>query len=516
MLAGAAGIDIALLVVAADDGVMPQTVEHLAILEILNAKRGVVALTKIDLVDKETAELARMDVEDLLKGSSLERAAIIPCSTVTGEGVEKIRAELERLALMTPPKSSEGFFRMPVDRVFTIKGHGVVITGTVMSGVARIDDRVILSPGGAEGRIRMIQNHGVTAEASSAGSRTALNLAGVEKSGIRRGMVACHPAIARPSRMFTADIVCHRSSPHLIAHGRSYLLHVHTSETVCRVYLSSEKNLKPGEECVAQIRFDEPIQILHGDRFALRSPSARHTVGGGVVLEPGGHPMGRRGLLKYSNKWIALKDRTTGVRAFVEECPWGRRVDEIVWAFNLPEKQLQALCARLDDISVFEWKGAMYACVKGEADRIIGQIGAAAASFHKKNPAASGVEESAVLKTVLGHVDERLGAYWIRRAVAAGKVEQKGSTLRLPGYTAEFTGEDENMRSQILDLFQSGGFTPPKTDKAYSQLGLKREPVMKMIGHLIRAGDLVTLAPDYTLAGMFWRGLSRYCSTKSP
>ncbi len=501
MLAGAAGINIALIVVAADDAVMPQTVEHLAILEILGVKKGVVALTKCDLVDKETLAIAEMDIAELLKNSSFATAMIIPCSSSTGEGVEKLRKELSRLAEQGHEMGREGFFRMPVDRVFTIKGHGAVVTGTVFSGSVAVDDRLTIVPGDMDCRVRRIQNHGETANRAEAGTRTALNLSGVDKEKITRGSVVCHQSIARKYKMFTAEIICHSSSPLTIVHGRSYILHIHTAETMCRVYLSSDKSLKPGERCVGQIRFEDPVNILYGDRFVLRTSSASHTLGGGMALEPGGKPMGRRGLKQRKKKWDVLtKGIHQGIESCLEENRGGVLTEEIMAVFNLPKKALGDMRKDIGDTAVFDWKGASYIYRKVEGEKIVENITGAITKFHEKQPALFGIEESQLAQIpTLKDMGETLAAYWIRRAVSSKKIEYKGGLLRLPGRDAKFHGDDENVRSKILEAFKEGGLNPPKTDKVYKQLGLKNDVASKIIRVLVQAGDLVSLAPDYTL-----------------
>ncbi|MGK7346461.1 MAG: selenocysteine-specific translation elongation factor [Candidatus Nitrospinota bacterium M3_3B_026] len=500
MVAGAAGIDVALLVVAADDGVMPQTVEHLAIMETLGAPRGVVALTKIDLVDEETLELALVDVAELIEKSSLKGARIIPCSSVTGEGLEELAAELERLALATPPKNTDAFFRLPIDRVFTIKGHGVVVTGTVLSGRAKVDDRLVIVPGGLKGRVRGIQNHGEPAQNAAAGVRTALNLAGPEKARISRGMTVVDAAIATESAIFTASLSCHRSSPFTIAHGRTYMLHINTAETLCRVYLASDKSLKPGESAVAQVRFGEPLNILHGDRFILRSSSASHTLGGGVVLEPGGGPMGRRGLKSKMKKWEELKNLETGVAAFVGQKPWGRPLKEITAVFNLPEMRIDSILEKNGGIRTFELKGERLAYTIAEEKRLVELVAGEVKMFHGKHPSLAGVEESYLVKTAMRGMDEAVAARWVRRVEGLGRIEREGSIVKLPGRAAAFIGADEEARRKILAIFEENGLNPPKTGALEKLTGMKRDETAKMIRALVQAGDLVYIAPGFALS----------------
>ncbi|VAX23247.1 Selenocysteine-specific translation elongation factor [hydrothermal vent metagenome] len=501
MLAGTSGIDIAMLVVAADDSVMPQTVEHLAILELMGVCRGVVALTKCDLVDRETLELAKEDVARLIKHSSLSGATIIPCSSATGEGIDTLKKELASLAHQTKKSSGQKYFRMPVDRVFSVKGYGAVVTGSVMCGEIKVDERVAIIPGGGDARVRGIQNHGETAPASAAGNRTALNLAGVGRESVRRGRVVCHRAIANGFRSFVAQVICHKSSPHNIAHAKSYMLHIHTAETLCRVYLESETGIKPGERCFAQIRFEEPVQINYGDRFVIRTSSAKHTLGGGLALFPGGPLLWRRGIKRGKGKWTALlNSEREGALSIVAERPWGVLVDEIVSLFNLRQQGIRSLLKEMEGVGTFEYKGDEYIYVKEEGERILQNIENAITRFHKENGAATGIEESRLMKTfALENMEERLAGYWIRRAISSGKALYNGSFIQLPGRKARFSQEDEAIKNKIILAYKEGGLTPPKIATLHRDLELPKSAAATIVRALIASGDLVPITPDYAL-----------------
>ncbi len=503
MLAGVAGIDLAMLVVAADDAVMPQTVEHLAILEILGVNRGIVVLTKTDLVDEETLELAEMEVGDLVANSHLAGSEIIKCSSVTGEGIDRLRDELERLCSTVVNRRSDRFFRMPVDRVFTIKGHGLVVTGTVSSGGVKPEDRLTLVPGGKVVRARRVQSHGASVDHAGPGTRTAINITGASKGDIERGTVIVHHAIAKTCKQFTAEVVCHSTSPLKIVHGMSYLLHVHTAETLCRVYLASRKSLEPGSRSIAQVRFEGYAHIIHGDKFVLRSSSARHTVGVGVVAEPGGKPLGRRRLNALMEKWSALAgtELADGVRAVTKERPLGYPVSSLMAMFNIIESRVGQIMNQLSgEVSSFEWKGEKYAYITAAADDVMDAITGAVRNFHKKHPALQGIEESSLASSAAPSLTAELAGYWIRRAISSRRIECVGSALRLPGRQVEFSGGNEKLRRSILEAYRAGGLkSPPKTDKVGGMLGIKKSEAQKMIRILNQTGDLVTLAPDYTL-----------------
>ncbi|MBI4665531.1 MAG: selenocysteine-specific translation elongation factor [Nitrospinae bacterium] len=502
MLAGATGIDIALIVVAADDAVMPQTIEHLSIMELLNIKRGVVAITKADLVDAETLELARADVAGLLESSSFAGSRIIPCSTVTGLGVEEIRQELFRLASEPSEKPVNAFFRLPIDRVFTIKGHGLVVTGSVYSGSASADDWLEVIPGNIKSRVRRVQSHGKTVESVSAGTRAAINITGPEKDDLKRGMALCHPAIAAGYTIFNGEITCHRLSPLPIVHGRSYFLHVHTAETLCRVFLGCEaRELKPGERCFGQVRFEKPIHLLHGDRFVLRSSSAMETVGGGTVLLPGGKPLGKRKLGGMKSLWESLARKDSGMRAMIASTKGGMGAGEVARLFNIPPKDIPGVIGNTQGISSFEWKGSTWFYDDADGERIVSSVVSAVERFHKQNPALLGMEESLLYKTALAGMDESLAAYWVRRAARDKKLEFDGPLLKLAGRSAVFEGENETARLKFTAVFQDAGLAPPKPEAVFEKLGLKKSEGSKLLKSILQRGDIVSVAPDFMLAG---------------
>src|SRR5215212_2381636 len=288
MVSGATGVDAFLLVVAADDGVMPQTREHLDVLRMLGVEKGVVALTKIDAVDEETGELAALDVEELLESVGME-TPVVPVSGVTGEGVEELLVALDTLAADPPDGRSGGLTRLPVDRAFVLKGIGVVVTGTLWSGEIQPGD-TLHTASGHHPRVRSIQNHGRPAEIAYAGARTALDLAGIEISQIEAGDVL----LSRPvpeTRSFDARLRL-LEGPRPLGHGARLRLHHGTRATNVRVRLFDREELRAGESAFARLKLGEPLILLPGDRFVLRAMTPQVTIGGGTVLDP--TPTGRR------------------------------------------------------------------------------------------------------------------------------------------------------------------------------------------------------------------------------
>ena len=286
MLAGAGGIDIVLLVIAADEGIMPQTREHLAICDLLRIKRGLIAITKQDLVEEEWLSLVTEDIKEFVKGSFLEGSRIIPVSSKTGYNLNLLRDAIKEISLQVEQKSSGGLFRLPVDRVFTMKGFGTVVTGTILSGKVSVEDTVEILPAGIKSRVRGIQSHNQKVQESVAGQRTALNLQGVEKTDIIRGDVVTLPDFMLPSTLIDVEIELLKDAVPLKNRDR-IRFHTGTTEVIGRVILIDRKEMSPGEDGYARIRFESPLAGMSGDRFIIRRFSPLETLGGGVILDTG-------------------------------------------------------------------------------------------------------------------------------------------------------------------------------------------------------------------------------------
>ncbi|MEW6399117.1 MAG: selenocysteine-specific translation elongation factor, partial [Bacillota bacterium] len=285
MVAGAAGMDLVILVVAADEGVMPQTREHVEILSLLGVRHGLVALTKVDLVDPEWLQMAEEDVRNYLAGTFLADSPVVPVSSVTGQGLDTLLGELDRLLGRVPGRDSRGPVRLPVDRVFTVPGFGTVVTGTLVSGTVRIGDGVEVLPGGREARVRQVQVHGERVEEATAGQRVALNLAGLEHRQVERGHVVCAPGVFSSTARLAARLELLNGASSLRSGTRVHF-HLGTAEAPARVVLLDREELAPGTSCLARFRLEEEMAAARGDRFVIRFWSPPRTVGGGTVLAP--------------------------------------------------------------------------------------------------------------------------------------------------------------------------------------------------------------------------------------
>ena len=286
MLAGVGGIDIVMLVIAADEGIMPQTREHLAICDLLHVKKGLIALTKTDLVDKDWLVLVQDEVREYIKGTFLENSPLVPVSSKTGENLPLLVQELAGLAAEVTPKSPNGILRLPIDRVFTMKGFGTIVTGTLLSGMISTEQEVDILPRGIRTKVRGIQSHNLTVQRSVAGQRTAVNLQGVDKAQISRGDIIVSTGFFTPTKTLDAKLDLLKQAPRGLKTGARIRFYNTTQEAMGRITLLEMNELPPGGETYVQLRLEQPVILQHGDRYILRFYSPMETLGGGMVLNP--------------------------------------------------------------------------------------------------------------------------------------------------------------------------------------------------------------------------------------
>jgi len=344
MVAGVGGMDMVMLVIAADEGVMPQTREHLDICRLLGVKQGIIVLTKSDLVDADWLELVTEEVRDFVAGSFLEGAPIVPVSARRGTGAEQLKEELRLMACSIEQKKSDGAFRLPVDRAFTVAGFGTVVTGTLLSGQVRVGDEVELLPSGICTKIRGIQAHGSAADVGSAGQRLALNLQGVDNNQAKRGDIVAPRGLYKATRTVDVEITCLKSSPRPLKHRSTLRLHSATYEVSAQVILFDKAALEPGESSFAQLRLASPVLLLNGDPFVLRSSSPSQTVGGGTILDPSPPRRRRRSVEALELlESMSLGDEAEMVERLVAASLLsGISFKELLWRSGLSTKRLDA------------------------------------------------------------------------------------------------------------------------------------------------------------------------------
>lgn len=467
MVAGATGIDLVALVVAADEGIMPQTREHMEICELLRVKKGLVVLTKIDLVDDpDWLEMVREDIVDFLKGTFLQGCEIIAVSAVSGQGLEELKKSLARLFTEVESKSSEGPFRLPVDRVFTMRGFGTVITGTSISGRLQIGDPVVIYPNGLKSKVRGIQVHGNDVQEVLPGQRTAVNLQGMERALIERGNVLASAGALFPSHMIDVQLELLRSAPRPLKHRAKIRFHSGTAEHLSTVILLDREELKPGEKTFAQVRLDQPTAVLRGDRFVLRSYSPVLTIGGGEVLNP--LPRKHKGPAKRQaalalEKLFKSPDQDI-ILWHLQDAGWtGIAESELRTKANVAqklfEKTLQQF-ASARQVVIYDKENRRL--IHPDAlEEIKSSLTAILTDYHDRFPLKAGMPKEQIPALLSKPIDGKLYNYVLRQLVEAGQLAQEMEWVRLTTHKVALSKDEDTLRQRIEKAFQESGLQPP-------------------------------------------------------
>ena len=482
MLAGATGIDLALLVVAADEGVMPQTREHLAILSLLGIRGGVIALTKCDLGDADWRALVADDVRAAVQGTPLANAPIVATSVSTGEGLDALRAAIAHAAAALPAHDASDLFRLPIDRAFTVKGTGTVVTGTVWSGTLEREAVVRVLPLEKEARVRGIESHGRAAERALPGTRAAIALSGVEVAEVSRGMTLVAGAAWSPSRVLLAEVALLESAPRALGARTAVRFHLGTQEVGARVVCPGGK-LAVGASAQARIMLDRPVVARAGDRFVLRGGSPLTTIGGGVVNDPA--PPGRR-----ARPWPAstLTPAARLARAVETAGARGVPLAELALRTGVSPPEAAALAQSLD-ASTLEVSGAIYsASILDDLDR---RLIALVDAHHTKFPLDAGAQLQSI-RAKLAAADA-LVDHALTRRTRDRTLQVEGALIRRAGFRPKLDDSQSRRRNEILDALRAAGREPPTVSELESRLGKGLAPLMRMLD---REGLLVAVEQD--------------------
>ena len=529
MLAGVGGIDLVVLVIAADESIKPQTREHFDICRLLAVKRGIVALTKSDLVDRETLDVVKMEVEEFLRGTSVERAPspawsgsglpsnlppalagegarptlasapaesfpVIPVSSLTGAGLEDLKMALAALASDAPSRDAAALARLPIDRVFSMKGFGTVVTGTLISGTIRKEEELEVFPGGGRVRVRGVQVHGEAASRAEAGQRTALNIVGMQKEDLVRGMVAAAPGAFQSTSRIDVSLSLLPSAKPLKNRARVHL-HAYTWETIAEVVLLEGAALKSGASAFAQLRLADPTLLLPGDRFIIRQFSPVVTIGGGVVLDapPARKKQSASKVTEFlrtleSGPPLEILDariaragkRGLAIAAAVAETGWrGERIVSLA-----AELVAQKRIARVAEImiSATPWSA------------IAVEIPAAVAAFQQQNPLVPGIGREE-LRERLG-LEAGIFAAAVEHLVRAKKLESAGELLHLPGRGVALKDEEAESKEVIEKAFAAAGLKVPAMHEVLAGLKVDRVRAQKIVTLLLRDKVLVKISDE--------------------
>ena len=494
MLAGVGGIDLALLVIAADEGVMPQTREHLAICSLLRIKTGLVALTKTDLVEPDWLELVKDDVAGLMRGTFLEGAPILAVSAKTGEGLVELRAELRRLAAEVPTRAADQLPRLPIDRVFTVKGFGTVVTGTLMTGRFSADDRVEIYPRDVQAKIRGLQTHGHAVAEARAGQRTAMNLQGIERAAVTRGDVVGPPGALIASVLVDGTLELLEDAPRPVKSRDRIRFHTGTSEIMARVLLLDRAELSPGEQAFARFRLEAPLVALPGDRFVVRSYSPIVTIAGGTLLDIDPPRFKRKAPALIAHLTLLAEG---GPEDVVEEHvrqvqTAGARLAALSGRVPFGPERLTAVLGTLQASGRILGVERDWFLHPESAEHVRSQALAALTEFHRANPLKPGMSREE-LRRRAGDTDERIFAHLLGRLDADGLVHSERDKVRLASHEVQLSPAQQRVVDQVETDFLRTGAAPPSPEEALSRAGVTGDEEHELFQLLVEGKRLVRI-----------------------
>lgn len=530
MVAGAGGLDMVCLVIAADEGIMPQTREHLDICELLGVRIGVVALTKSDLVDQDWLELVTADVQEGLKGSFLEDAPIVPVSSKSGAGLDELRATLIELTRGLTTRTPDGRFRLPVDRVFTVKGFGTVVTGTVISGSASIGDDVLCAPAGKEAKIRGLEIYGETATKARAGMRCAINLAGVAVDDVDRGDVIMHEGSIEPSHLIDVRFRYLTSSKAPLKERSRVLVHHGTTQRMAALVLVGKTELQPGEETLAQLRLDatEPLVALPGDRFIARGFVVQEhygtTIGGGEVIRVLA-PKAKKSATEAAEilNAMASADQVNRIGLEIKSAKTvGRDGEDLARRTGLPKNVLGACLQQLVETGTVMRAGkgklAVYAHSE-EMARLEKRAVDIVDEFHEQMPEKRGIPRAELATRLSQSLPDKLFALLVETLVRRKAIEEDKDIVRRPGQGAASTTGLSTIEDAVAQRFVDWGNTPERPKNVFSVVDCDEQQARKAMERLLTLGTLVKVSSDLYLhqdavAGLRKQLLSHFEYTK--
>ena len=502
MLAGAGGIDLAMLVIAADDGVMPQTVEHLDILTLLGIRDGLTVITKADTVDPEWLEMMQEEIREKTKGSFLEGKPIAAVSAYTGQGIPELKEMLRKLVQDAEEKSLRIPFRLPVDRVFSVEGFGTVVTGTLIEGAVSEGDLAELVPSGVQTRIRNLQVHGKNVETAYAGQRVAINLAGLKKEDIQRGNSIAKPGSVRISRMLDVRLQNLKDSRRVIQNDSQVHLFHGAAVLLAKVVLFGRDELKPGESCYAQLRLTEPIATKNGDRFVIRFFSPLETIGGGVILDdqPRRHKRSDPSIQKILElKESGSRDDVT-VQLLTEFGTKLPTAAQLVAKLQREEAdiegELQDLCSWGRAVEALPGRYVAAAVI----DRVWKDCQEVMALYHRLNPLHAGIQPAELRQKLFKGMERSCADALIGILHQEGKLRRQGDRFALSDFRVTLTKRQRGIREKLLKVYTAAGIETPITDHVMEGFPAnERAEAKQVLESLLTSGELVMLTPQICL-----------------
>jgi selenocysteine-specific elongation factor len=496
MVAGVWGIDLVALIIAADEGVMPQTKEHLDICKLLKVKKGLIVLTKIDLVERDLLELVREEVTDIAKDTFLKEAPILAVSSLTGEGIPQLISTLDHLSKEIEERSSDGLFRLPIDRIFVMKGFGTVVTGTIVSGKLSLGETVEILPSGLEGKVRNLQVYNQPMEKATAGERAAVNLQGIETSAIQRGDVLVHPKTLTPTSLLDVYLEYLSIAPRPLKHRTQQRFHMGTSSTTASIFLLDREELAPGEEGFAQLRLERSVVSFPQDRFVIRGSGAIQTLGGGVVLDT--HPIKHR---RYSppviNDLILLKDGSSEqainqyiLRSGIAGISFGDLLNRVAMPPNEIQTILRKMIERGDILLVDPEK--LKVIENSQYQRLKEMTLIQLREFHQRFPMRIGLAKEEVRTKLPVELDMKLFQILINGLIQSKEVVLERDKLKLHGHQIS-SADEKGLVKRVEEAILRGKLQPPSPKELSEEWSEEEERVLAVFEYLAHEGMLVKI-----------------------
>ncbi|SHJ42021.1 selenocysteine-specific translation elongation factor [Desulfofundulus thermosubterraneus] len=499
MLAGVGGIDLVLLVIAADEGIMPQTKEHMDIIHLLQIPRGVVVLSKVDLVDREWLDLVREEVVDFLKGTTLEGAPVVEVSSVTGQGLDELLRTIDLVAQEVKEKPATGYVRLPVDRVFSITGFGTVATGTLWSGILRTGDALEIMPRKIASRVRTLQVHGRKVEEARAGQRVAVNLTGVEIEEVPRGSVLATPGSLTPSYRLDVRFVLLETARPLKNRSR-VRLHLGTAEIMCRVILLDRDELAPQETALAQLELEEPAVAVRGDRFVVRSYSPVRTIGGGKIIDPVA-PKHRR-LRAEVIESLLTREKGTPEELLLQQLNSQRTIltaEELVKASGLDEKTVKDTLFSLVEkkqVRSIPLENQVYYLLQEVYLQWAENMRLMLQEYHRDFPLREGFPKEEMRSRLLAGLNSKQFQSLLQVMEEDGLVKLYTQDIALPEFTPRPNHKQEQQIKQLIEMYREANYQPPAWGEAARRAGLEGSAAQEILQYLLKKGLLVRVADD--------------------
>jgi len=500
MVAGATGIDIVVLVIAADEGIMPQTREHMEICSLLGIEHGLVVLTKVDMVDEEWLALVQEEVADFIDNTFLEKAPVLSVSSTTGQGLSDFTQTLDQISSQITPRTQTSLFRLPVDRVFTMKGFGTVITGTLVAGKISVGDEIMLYPSGITSKVRGLQVHNQSVTIAQAGMRTAINFQGLDKAAVFRGDVVAKPDTLVPSHMVDVSLHFLPGNTKAIKNRTRVRFHAGTSEIMGIVVLLEGEELSPGNTALAQIRFEEPVSLIRDDRYVLRSYSPVRTIGGGRIINPipAKHKPNRPEVIDLLSI-LTSNDPRQIIQSLIEDAgPKGRRFSDLLIMVNLPEKQIdqimQTLMSKQNIVQIDKDKRIYIHQKAFSATRQM--VNEHLTAYHAKHPLKPGMPKEELRSRLPSYIGTKLFLMALQYMLKSETIVQEEDIVHLSGHRIALGVDQQTLRNEILSVYQKGGIMPPYFKEAYKHMDAPADQAKQVMSLLVNERLILKIKED--------------------